>query len=198
MSLKFCPKCGSEILEPDSRYCVSCGADLGSRKEVVEAAPYETVPEKKAQAAKISPEGVEYGSFWPRLVAIIIDGIIISIIGSSISWVINPFNILNPWGIAFNWLNNLISYVIGFVYFWGLDSYNNGQTLGKMAMKLRTVDANTFLVADPGKNAINSLAKPSGFLILDFIIGLIVNSGDPQKRYRILQSISDTAVIVVK
>ena len=194
MSLKFCPSCG-EKLEEDSKFCVSCGTDLKTHLETPGSIPAQAISAKKTPT--LTPEGVQYADFLPRFVALIIDGIIISLIGSSISWVINPFNILDPWGIAFNWLNNLISYVIGFIYFWGLESYNNGQTLGKMAMKLRTVDANTFQVAEPGKNAINSLAKPSGFLILDLIIGLISNSGDQQKRIRILQSISETAVIVV-
>ena len=183
MSLKFCPSCG-EKLEEDSKFCVSCGSDLKTHLETPGSIPAQTISAKKTQT--VTPEGVVYADFWPRLVAIIIDGLIIGAIGSSISWAIDPFNILDPWGIAFNWLNNLISYVIGFIYFWGLESFNTGQTLGKMAMKLRTVDANTFQVAEPGKNAINCLAKPSGFLILDLIIGLISNSGDPQKRIRIL------------
>ena len=191
--MTFCSTCG-EKLEEDSKFCMSCGADLKTQKETSGSVPVQMISAKKT----VTPEGIQYADFWPRFVAIILDGIIISIIGSSISWMINPFNILDPWGIAFNWLNNLISYVIGFIYFWVLESYNNGQTLGKMAMNLRTVDANTFQVADPGKNAINSLAKPSGLLILDLIIGLISKAGDPQKRIRILQSISETAVIVVK
>jgi len=193
VSLKFCPTCG-EKLEDDSKFCMSCGADLKTQTQTPGSVPVQKISAKKT----VTPEGVVYADFWPRFWAIVLDGIIIGIIGSSISWMIFPYNIIDPWGVAFNWLNNLISYIIGFIYFWGLESYNNGQTLGKMAMKLRTVDSNTFLVADPGKNAINSLAKPSGLLILDLIIGLISNSGDPQKRIRILQSISETAVIVVK
>ena len=193
MSLKFCPKCGNE-LEPNASFCDSCGADLKIKQNAVET-PTVAVT-KPPQTPKLTSESVQYADFFPRLVAIIIDGIIIGIIGSSLSWIIIPYNILNPWNMAFNWLSNLINYFIGFVYFWGLESYNNGQTLGKMAMKLRTVDANTLQVADPGKVAINNLAKPSGLLILDLIIGAIVHSGDPQKRIRILQHFSETAVIV--
>lgn len=189
MSLKYCPTCG-EKLEENSKFCMSCGNNL----ETPGSIPAQTVSAKKT----VTPEGIHYADFWPRFVAIILDSIIIGIIGSSLSWIIDPFNILNLWGIAFSWLNNLLSYLIGFIYFWGLETYNNGQSLGKMAMKLRTVDANTFLVASPKKNAINNLAKPSGLLILDLIIGLISNSGDPQKKIRILQSISETVVISEK
>ena len=153
MSLKFCPKCGSE-LEPDSRYCVSCGADLGARKGVSESTISETVPEKKMQ--KVAPESVVYADFVPRLVAIIIDGILIGVIGSSLSWAFFfwvPFNIFDPFGgwwyvsFPFDWL-------IGFIYSWGLETYNNGQTVGKMAMNLRTVDENTLGPASSGEHFI--------------------------------------------
>ncbi|MFX0155757.1 MAG: RDD family protein [Candidatus Hodarchaeota archaeon] len=197
MSLKFCPKCGSE-LEKDSRYCVSCGADLGARKEIAESTPFETIPEKKTR--KISPESIEYADFVPRLVAIIIDGILIGIIGSSLSWAFFfwvPFNIFDPFGgwwaisFPFDWL-------IGFLYSWGLETYNNGQTVGKMAMNLRTVDENTFGPTTSSRYAINNILKPSALLILDFIIGVLKNSGDPKKRLRIMQNVSETVVIRTK
>ncbi len=189
MALKFCPKCGNE-LEPDAAFCEACGANLKERTEQAEIS---------TSTPKIEPEGVIYATSLKRIIAFIFDSIIIGLIGSAFSWLL-----INPWyGLNFFdpirawWFTMPFDFLIGFLYHWGLESHNSGQTLGKMAMKLRTVDANTFQVADPGKNAINNLAKPSGFLILDLIIGLISNSGDPQKRIRILQSISDTAVIVV-
>lgn len=200
MSLKFCPKCGSE-LEPDSIYCVSCGANLGTKKKVEETITYETVPEKKAQQAKIVPETVDYGDFLPRFIALIIDGIIIGIIGSILSLIIFvswiPFNIFDPFGgwwtvsFPFDWL-------IGFLYLWLLETYNDGQTVGKMAMNLRTVDEHTLGPANSSNYAINNILKPSGLLILDFIIGVLKNSGDPKKRLRIMQNASETVVIRTK
>ncbi len=200
MSLRYCPKCGSE-LEPNSRYCVSCGVDLGTRKEVVESPSYETVSEKEAQQAKIVPETVQYGDFWARFVALIIDGIIIGIIGSVLSLIIFvswiPFNIFDPfggwWSVSFPF-----DWVIGFLYFWILEAYNDGQTVGKMSMHLRTVDEHTFGPATSGHYVINNLLKPSGLLILDLIIGFLKNSGDPKKRYRIMQNVSETVVIRTK
>lgn len=196
MSLKFCPTCGSE-LEPNAMYCTSCGADLRTRKEVSE-----TVSEKKTQpAVKIGQEGVEYADFFPRLFALILDGIIIGIIGSSLSWIFFvpwiPFNIFDPFGgwwyvsFPFDWL-------IGFLYSWLLEAKNNGQTVGKMALKIRTVDEKTLDTATTSNYAINNLLKPSVFLLLDFIIGVFKNSGDPKKRLRIMQNASDTVVIRVK
>ena len=190
----FCPKCGNE-LEENAKFCNSCGDDLSSPVKVSSVAPIQSSV-KKTQAT--TPGGVQYANLVPRLIALIIDGIIIGLISSPLSWVLLPYNILNPLNIAFSWLNNLIAYIIGFVYFWGLESYNRGQTLGKMAMKLRTVDATTLQVAEPGNNAINNLAKPSALLILDFIIGVLSNSGDKTKRIRLLQNLSGTVVISEK
>ena len=91
----------------------------------------------------------------------------------------------------FNWL-------IGFLYSWLLETYNNGQTIGKIALNIRTVDEKTLTSAAPGNYAINNLLKPSGLIILDFIIGVMKNSGDPKNRFRIMQNVSETVVITTK
>ncbi|MFX1504465.1 MAG: RDD family protein [Promethearchaeota archaeon] len=199
MSLKYCPKCGNK-LEPESRFCVSCGADLDTREEIAESTAYEEVPKKKVETSKISQEGVEYADFWPRFIAIIIDGIIIGIIGSSLSWLFFtpwiPVNIFDPFGgwwytsFPFDWL-------IGFIYFTLTEVYNNGQSVGKMAMKLRTVNINTLEQAPSGNLAVNNILKPSGLIILDFIIGILKGSGE-KNQYRIMQQVSETVVIRVK
>ena len=186
MSLKFCPKCGNK-LEPDTTFCPGCGADLKSRKEALKTA--------------INKEEGEYAELLPRLIALFIDGIIIGIISSSlsvailVSWI--PFNIFDPFGglwfvsFPFNW-------VIGFLYSWLFETYNNGQTVGKIVLNLRTVDEKTLGPASPGNYGINNLLKPSGLIILDFIIGVMKNSGDPKNRFRIMQNVSETVVITTK
>lgn len=196
MSLKFCPKCGYK-LEPDATFCQGCGVDLRNRMAISG-----TISEKQTMSAgNIKNEGVEYAELLPRLIALLIDGIIIGLISSSLSWAIFvpwiPFNIFDPFGgmwfvsFPFNWL-------IGFLYSWLLETYNNGQTVGKIALSLRTVDEKTLTSAAPGKYAINNLLKPSGLIILDFIIGVMKNSGDPKKRLRIMQNVSETVVITTK
>lgn len=177
-------------------FCASCGADLRIRKEksrtVVSSA---TVTVTKPQ---IKPGTVQYADFWIRLLALIIDSIIIGIIGSIISavlfiwWV--PFNIFDPWsgwwaiGFPFDWL-------IGFLYHWLLEANKDGQTIGKMALKIRTVDEKTLGLASSNNYAINNIFKSSPFLLLDLIIGIIKYSGDPKYRFRIMQHVSETVVI---
>lgn len=193
MSLKFCPKCGYK-LEPDATFCQGCGVDLRTRTDIsVSNSEKQTI-----STGAIKKEGVEYADFFPRLIALLIDGIIIGIISSSLSWAIFvpwiPFNIFDPFGgmwsvsFPFNWL-------IGFLYSWAMETYNQGQTLGKIALGLRTVDEKTFQPTTSKNYAINNLLKPSGLIILDFIIGIVKNSGDPNKRLRIMQNVSETVVI---
>lgn len=202
MSLKYCPKCGNK-LEPDSKFCDTCGADLTSRTEVLEnTASVETeIPQKQPVQIidKTVPSGVVYGDFWPRFGAFIIDSIIISIISWILSFLIFlPFFLYNPLNFRRWWFTFPFDWLIGFLYFWLLETYNDGQTLGKVALKLRTVDEKTFEATTPGKYAINNLLKSSGFILIDFIIGIIMNSGEPEKRLRFMQNASETVVISTK
>ena len=196
MSLKFCPKCGNK-LESDASFCDACGTDLRSRTETTEVpSPMrtETVPVQKVQpTVERRPEGAEYAEFLPRLVAIIIDGILISIV----AWLILlPFSI-NPFRML--WQSYLVNYAIGFLYYWLLETYNNGQTLGKAWLNLRTVDEKTFKPTTPDKYAINNLLKAGSFLLLiDFIVGILMNSGKPERRLRLFQNVSETVVISTK
>ncbi|MFW9874826.1 MAG: RDD family protein [Candidatus Thorarchaeota archaeon] len=190
MALKFCPKCGNE-LESDASFCDACGADLREKRESLEnSTPSISKPIQEYQK---KAETIVYADFLPRLVAIIIDGIIISIIG----WLILlPFE-FNPFRMF--WQSYLVNYAIGFLYYFLLETYNNGQTLGKAALNLRTVDEKTFKPTTPDKYAINNLLKAGSFLLLiDFIIGILMNSGKPERRLRLMQNASETVVITTK
>jgi uncharacterized RDD family membrane protein YckC len=191
MAIKYCPACGAE-LDPDTQFCSSCGADLREREPKAESEPPKTViataPQQAplAKPTTVSDMGVKYGEFLERLIAIIIDGIIIGIITLILSFIIDWF-----WA-------NLLGFVIGLLYFWLLEANNNGQTLGKMAMKLRTVNEKTLETATIGEYLINNLFKGHIILLfIDFIIGILTNSGDPKRRLRIMQNASNTVVIKI-
>jgi len=190
MALKFCPKCGNK-LETDSSFCDACGADLTEKKKNAETST--PVVSEPIQESKLKPETNNYADFIPRLVAIIIDGIIISIIG----WLILlPIN-FNP--LRMFWQSYFVNYAIGFLYYFLLDAFNKGQTLGKAALKLRTVDEKTFKPTTPDKYALNNLLKAGSFLLfIDFIVGILMNSGKPERRLRLMQNVSETVVISIK
>ncbi|MFX0003184.1 MAG: RDD family protein [Candidatus Hodarchaeota archaeon] len=184
MSSNFCPKCGNE-LEPNATFCTFCGADL----------------KQTSPKPKINQGSVEFAGFGSRLVALIIDSIIIGIIGSSLSFIVFiswiPFNIFDPLG-GWWYISFPFDWMLGFLYYWGMETYNKGQTVGKIAMKIRTVDENSLDLSTTKNYAINNIFKSSPFLIIDFLIGIIKNSGDPKKRIRVMQNISETVVIASK
>lgn len=197
MSLKFCPKCGNK-LEPEVFFCETCGADLKNR--IVSSRLASPGLQKTVQEPKVKPKTVIYADLLKRLISIIIDSIIIGLISSSVTWfLINPWfpvNIFDPFGgwwftFSFDWL-------VGFLYHWLLETQNNGQTIGKMILNIRTVDEKTLGQANWGNLAMNNIFKSSPFLILDFIIGVLKNSDDPKKRIRFMQNVSETVVILSK
>jgi len=188
MSENFCPSCGAK-LEPGAKFCPACGHEMSASEisKTKVSQPQATV-QKPAEIIK-GPH--IYAGFWERFFAYLIDMIIIGVIGFSI-----PYR----WGydfLALDYLffNDLLNWVIGFLYFFVLEAFNKGQTIGKIALHLRTVDEESLDVATAGQYAVNNLARGTGWLLIDFIIGILVNSGKEDKRIRILQNLSRTVVI---
>jgi len=71
----------------------------------------------------------EYGGFWIRFVAAIIDGILLAIVQFIIGLVIDDQT-----------TTTLINIVLGWLYFAGMESSANQATLGKRAMGLQVTD----------------------------------------------------------
>lgn len=190
----YCSKCGNEV-DPDAKFCNYCGADIGINKPVETREPQKTTvssppPSSQTQQSKkvtdkeTDSSKVIYADFGQRFVAWIIDFVLVAVIS------IILFSI-GEWVFAI-----IIGYVLALLYFWLLEAFNNGQTIGKMAMKLRTVNEKTLEVAEPLDYLINNILKSNlGLLIIDVIVGLISNSDDPKNRIRIMQDASNTVVI---
>ena len=96
-------------------------------------------PVWSAQAA--GQAQIAYGGFWIRLVAYIIDAIVLSVVVGIIAAIIgvNLFNPENPEA-AFDPTLNLVSVVISWLYFALMESSPRGATVGKMVLGLRVVD----------------------------------------------------------
>jgi uncharacterized RDD family membrane protein YckC/RNA polymerase subunit RPABC4/transcription elongation factor Spt4 len=107
----FCAHCGTAT-QPGDRFCPTCGAAAG-------------VDTSQTSVLGVVAEAeVEYMGFWIRVVAAIIDGVLLSVAGY----------VLGLIGLGF------FSFFIGWVYavlFIGL----KGQTIGKMALSIQVVDA---------------------------------------------------------
>ncbi len=84
------------------------------------------------------PDHVAYGGFWIRVVAYLIDAILLGIVGGLIASVFGV-QMLAGEGTAFDPTVNLGSLIIGWLYFALMESSKRGATLGKMAVGLRVV-----------------------------------------------------------
>ncbi len=198
--VNFCPKCG-EYVEEDAEYCDNCGFDLRERKEKEKA---QKLRDKKGKPL-VSDSYGQYAEFFPRLIAWLIDVIITGWINNTIWRNVTFFDVkLAPF--SFTWINRdlwnlsqLTGFLIPFLYWWILESYNNGRSIGKLILGIKTVDLDTLKTATPGNNAKNNLLKAAGILFyLDLVIGFFTNYGEPEKRVRIGQNWSKTVVIKVR
>jgi uncharacterized RDD family membrane protein YckC len=92
-------------------------------------------------AQPASPDRVAYGGFWIRVVAYIIDAILLTIVCGIADRLLGINIFVSDWE-HYDPLANLVSLVIGWLYFALLESSERGATVGKMAMGLRVVTSN--------------------------------------------------------
>ncbi len=120
---------------------------------------------------------VNYGGFWIRVVAYIIDAILLGIVGRIIDAIfqVNPqAPTSGAYGIA-----SLVQLVISIAYFAGLWTYQ-GATLGQRIFKLRVVDANTGQPITIGKALLRWVGLLVSFLVC--FIGVIWVAFDARKQ----------------
>lgn len=118
----------------------------------------------------------------------------ILIIGWFLSEVIlNALAIIDP---RIIWLlRNLTDFLLGFHYFWLMETLTGGKTLGKYVVKIRTVDEKSLEPTTTARYAINNLTKATIILILDVIFGLFLRQDAEKGQIRHTQQISHTIVI---
>lgn len=148
-----------------------------------------------------------FAEFGDRLIAFIIDTIIISLIGLFISFGagISRFSFSDAGSMSqMIFPSSIIETVIAFLYFWFLESFNNGQTLGKIILKIRTVDMATLGRMNPGQAFIHILGKVfyavyGLILFLDIIIGSVMSKNNltEKNQIRLSQRLSKTVVIKI-
>lgn len=127
--------------------------------------------------APYAPTG-NYGGFWIRLIAYIIDGIILGVVGVIIDAVlgVNPSSSSTSGNAG---LASLLQLVIGIAYFSGLWTYW-GATLGQRVFKLRVVDANTMQPIGFGKAILRYVGLVISILVC--FVGVIWVAFDQRKQ----------------
>lgn len=182
-----CPACG--LAQPAGESCSGCGVIYAKWAERHEARPgvsSETAPSQSdtafpgpAPAAAVTPADRPKAGFWIRFVACMIDGLILSavqfVIGLFLGFAGGAAGDFDGGGafflMAITWLCSMAVSITYYVFFTGY----NGQTPGKMAVRIQVVRTNgmplgyggAFLREIPGK-FLSALILCIGYLMAAF------------------------------
>jgi uncharacterized RDD family membrane protein YckC len=153
-----CKSCGHDN-PPEARFCANCGFSLAATTEP-------PAPAVTPGAAPAAPEAaVEYMGFWIRVAAVVIDYLVILTASALLSLI--PV------------VGDFISFFVFWLYNWlfiGL----KGQTLGKMAVRIKVVDA-AGSVPGLGRAALREI--PGKFLsAIAIYLGFLWVAWDRQKQ----------------
>jgi uncharacterized RDD family membrane protein YckC len=118
-----CPNCGTENSE-GARFCRGCGGNLGTGTA--------TMGGGGAYAAVATPE---YAGFWIRVIAYIIDAIVLNVVGGIVIVILSA--IIGDNAIL---ASSLIGLLFGWLYFAYLESSERQATLGKIALGMVVTD----------------------------------------------------------
>jgi uncharacterized RDD family membrane protein YckC len=121
-----------------------------------------------------------YGGFWVRVVAAIIDGIILGVVQFILNQIIDDTAVLS-----------LVNLVVGWLYYSGMESSSRQATLGKMALGLAVTDLNGNRISF-GRATGRYFAKVISALIL--LIGFIMVAFT-EKKQGLHDMIASTLVI---
>ncbi|TEU09001.1 zinc-ribbon domain-containing protein [Candidatus Bathyarchaeota archaeon] len=165
--MPYCKNCGEEIPR-GATFCSKCGARVEEATDLVLA------------------------TWGERLIAYIIDTLLL---GIAIGWLTLPGLRWMPhmWGVTFpNWIPFVdfgFRNVVYFVYWMFLEQMY-GQSVGKMAMKIRVADLDGGPLTMQ-QAAVQSIGK--AFLLpLDLILGWFLY---PSKQQRLFNNLSETVVL---
>ncbi|MBM3644016.1 MAG: RDD family protein [Alphaproteobacteria bacterium] len=91
------------------------------------------------EARPAGPQPTGFGGFWVRVVAYVIDAILLTLVSVVVAKIMGV-DFMDD-ASAFSLKANLPGFLIGWLYFALLESSERGATLGKMAMGLRVVSS---------------------------------------------------------
>lgn len=158
----FCPKCGTEN-SPHARFCRNCGFDIKSitvetpGQPITASAPSNELPSTSAPSAPTIgapitpivfsiPSSLPYAGFWLRIVASLIDGLLILAVTLPFFLIIVVSNILARRNTDFmpnfglTMFINFFTILVQWLYYALMESSPKQGTLGKMAIGLKVTD----------------------------------------------------------
>ncbi|UCE43519.1 MAG: RDD family protein [Candidatus Bathyarchaeota archaeon] len=168
--MTYCTRCGKKLGE-DGEFCPNCGAAVGSK-----------VGFQGTIAARISRDRFLQEHWVKRIVAIVIDSIIVGIATMILSIALFfPLFLVNPiW--FFNWLSFPFAVGLIYVFYFSLTESSYGRTIGKglLGLKVVTVDGGRPSL----ENAfIRNISKIHLVLLILDLIGGFFTARDPHQKY---------------
>jgi uncharacterized RDD family membrane protein YckC len=190
----YCHKCGAQN-DDQAAFCDKCGVAL--QKPSPEAAT--TTP--------MSAAAVQYAGFWRRVLASIIDGLIVGAAWSAIYYTLVAAGVVNMpevnetdiepyirWMIRYMLVSNAVVFALQTVYFALMESSSRQATLGKMALGIVVTDMDGKRISF-GRAVGRNLGKIISQIIL-FIGFLMV--AFTQKKQGLHDIIANCLVVVKK
>ncbi|HTQ60441.1 MAG TPA: RDD family protein [Candidatus Solibacter sp.] len=156
----FCPKCGTQLAD-NAAFCTNCGQAVQRSPEAaypspaapppLQPQPVEQQPAPPAwQTAQVTRPRAAYAGFWLRLVAWIIDAIVLGIAGAGAFFPLFRANIhffahASPWEVYSSYARpilaiRLLGLMMNWIYYAALESSVWQATIGKKVLGLTVTD----------------------------------------------------------
>lgn len=177
---RTCPHCATENPE-DAAFCKACGRslDFGSGKPGREEPPADADSAPSADpsgaGSGVAPpaEGppqdrAAFGGFWRRVLAVLIDGVILGIPLTLAQGIISPETMHTEEWTDADTAWTFVNILVGWFYFAGMHSSQYRATIGKMVVGLRVVDWYGERI---------SFARATGRHFAEFLSGLLFMIG---------------------
>jgi uncharacterized RDD family membrane protein YckC len=195
-----CARCGTPA-SPGAKYCESCGAPLGTQPAQAVQPTFAPASGYQAPRTYVPHVAPPYQGVAIRFVAILIDTIIIAIIGGILSISFNALAVItnSPSGTVTvspaSAVGGLVSLAVFVLYFTLLEGHY-GQTVGKMAVKIKVVREADGAQIDYSEAAVRTILRFLDLIpyIIPYLLGAtLIWSSD--KKQRLGDRVARTVVV---
>ena len=200
MNENQCARCGTPA-SPGAKYCESCGAPLGTQPAQAVQPTFAPASGYQAPRTYVPHVAPPYQGVAIRFVAILIDTIIIAIIGGILSVLFNALAVItnSPSGTVTvspaSAVGGLVSLAVFVLYFTLLEGHY-GQTVGKMAVKIKVVREADGAQIDYSEAAVRTILRFLDLIpyIIPYLLGAtLIWSSD--KKQRLGDRVARTVVV---
>ncbi|MGZ4847578.1 MAG: RDD family protein [Halobacteriota archaeon] len=199
MDENLCAQCGTAT-SPGAKYCESCGAALTG--PAPQSAPaFAPAPGYQAPRAYVPYAASPYQGVAIRFVAILIDTIIIAIVAGILSAPFNALAVITNSAsgtVTFSLasaVGGLVSLAVFILYFTLLEGHY-GQTVGKMAVKIKVVREADGAPIDYSQAAVRTILRLLDEIpyIIPYLLGAILIWSSEEKQ-RLGDRVANTVVV---